>query len=93
MIKIYKYGEVAPDEVFDRKNISASVEGTVKEIIENVVENGDRALFEYSKRFDRADLLTLEVSEQEIFEAVNSVDGEFIEIIKEAAENIRAFHK
>ena len=93
MIKIYKYGEVANSEIFARENISANVEDVVSEIIENVIKNGDRALFEYSEKFDKASLKTLEVSEEEINEAFSSVDAQFIEILEEAANNIRAFHK
>ena len=93
MIKIYKYGEVAYSEIFARENISSNVEGVVSEIIKNVIENGDRALYEYSEKFDKAILTTLLVSEEEINEAFMAVEPEFIEIIKEAAENIREFHK
>lgn len=93
MIKIYKYGEVVNSEIFARENISANVEDAVSEIIENVIKNGDRALFDYSAKFDKATLTSLEVSELEINEAFASVDEEFIEILKEAADNIRAFHK
>lgn len=93
MIKIYNYGEVSNDEIFARDNIDAGVADVVTEIIENVINNGDKALFEYGKRFDRADLSALEVTAEEIDEAIASVSPEFIEIIREAAENIRAFHE
>ena len=93
MIKIYKYGEVSNEEIFARENIASNVEGIVSEIIANVIKNGDKALFEYCEKFDKATLDALEVSEEEINEAFESVDGEFIEIIKEAAVNIRAFHQ
>ena len=93
MIKIYKYGEVANSEIFARENISSNVEDVVSEIIANVIKNGDDALLEYSKKFDKAILASLEVSDEEIEEAFASVDAEFVEIIKEAADNIRAFHK
>ena len=93
MIKIYKYGEVSNEKIFARENISANVEGTVSEIIENVKQNGDNALFEYCLKFDKADLQSLEVSSEEIEEAFASVDKEFIEILKEAAENIKTFHQ
>jgi histidinol dehydrogenase len=92
MIKIYKYGEVSADEIFARQSHTANVEGTVSEIIANVIKNGDKALFEYCERFDKATLTSLEVSEAEIDEAFASVPKEFIDIIREAAENIRAFH-
>ena len=93
MISIYKYGEVPNSEIYKRENIASGVEGVVAEIIASVIKNGDKALFDYALKFDKADLKSLEVSEKEIDEAYNSVDGEFIEIIKEAADNITAFHK
>ena len=93
MIKIYKYGEVSNEKIFARENISANVEGIVSEIIENVKQNGDKALYEYCLKFDKADLQSLEVSSEEIEEAFASVDKEFIEILIEAAENIKTFHQ
>ena len=45
MIKIYKYGEVSNDEIFFRGNIASNVEGVVSEIIANVINNKDKALF------------------------------------------------
>ena len=92
MIKIYKYGEVSYDEIFARDNIDAGVEDIVFDIIANVRKNKDKALFEYCERFDGATLTTLEVTKEEIDEAYASVDAEFVKIIEEAAENIRAFH-
>ncbi len=92
MIKILKYGEVPNSEIFARDNIASNVEEIVTDIIENVKNNGDKALFEYCKKFDKADLSCLEVSEKEITEAFNSVDEKFIDIIKKAAENIKLFH-
>ena len=92
MIKIYKYGEVSNDQIFARENIASNVEAVVSEIIADVIANKDEALYKYSKKFDRAELESLEVSEAEINEAFSLVDDKFIDIIKEAAENIRSFH-
>lgn len=92
MIKILKYNQVSAEEIFARNENSANVTNTVSEIIDNVKENGDKALFEYCKKFDKADLSSLEVSREEIEEAFDSVEPEFLEIIKQAAENIKNFH-
>ena len=92
MIKIYKYGEVSYDEIFARENIESNVEDIVTDIIATVRREGDSALFSYCERFDKAKLSCLEVSAEEIDEAFASVEPEFVDIIKEAAENIRAFH-
>ncbi len=93
MIKIMKYGEVSSKEIFARGESSFDVADTVTEIIENVKNNGDAALFQYSKKFDKAELSSLEVSKEEFDEAFNLVEPRFIEIIKKAAENINEFHK
>lgn len=93
MIKIYKYGEVQNSEIFARDNISPDVEGIVSAIIADVASRGDEALFEYTKKFDKAELTSLEVTAEELHEAYESVDPQFIRILTEAAENIRAFHE
>ncbi len=93
MIKILKYGEVTSDELFARSEPTFDVTDIVADIIENVAKNGDKALFEYSKKFDKADLDSLVVSEEEIEEAFSLVEPKFIEILKEAAKNIENFHK
>ena len=92
MIKIYKYGEVADSEVFSRVVPEFDVAAIVSDIIKNVRENGDSAVLDYCKRFDKADLASLEATKDEIDEAYDSVEEEFKEIMKKAAENIRAFH-
>ena len=92
MIKIYKYGEVSNEEIFARENPTTNVEAVVSEIIANVAKNGDKALFEYCEKFDKAKLTSLEVTPEEIDEAFAAVDDKFVKIIEEAAENVRAFH-
>lgn len=93
MIKIYKYGQVSDEEIFARENIASHVEGVVAEIIANVIKNGDAALFEYAAKFDKVQLSSLEVTPEEIGEAFASVEPEFLDILREAAVNIRAFHE
>ena len=56
MIKIYKYGTVSNDEIFARNNPTGDVSDIVKDIIENVKANGDKALKEYALKFDKAEL-------------------------------------
>lgn len=92
MIKIYEYGKVSDDEIFARYNPEADVSEVVSDIISNVRKNGDKALLEYNEKFDNAKLSSLRVTQEEIDEAVSSVDPEFIRILEEAAENIRDFH-
>ena len=92
MIKIYKYGEVPNSEVFARSEAKYDVEGAVADIIANVRENGDEALREYSRKFDKIELGDIEVSREEIEAAYASVEPEFIDVIERAAKNIYAFH-
>lgn len=93
MIKIMKYSEVKNDEIFARVAPSVNVTDIVAEIIENVKASGDKALFEYCKKFDKAELTSLLVTEEEIDEAMNLVEPKFIEILEKAAKNIRKFHE
>ena len=93
MIKIYRYGEVSNDEIFARGTSAANVEDKVAAIIADVRANGDDALKKYAAMFDKAELEALEVSAEEFDEAMAAVEPEFLEIIREAAENIRAFHQ
>lgn len=93
MINIYKYGEVDNSQLFMRNSIPENVQGIVSEIIANVINGGDKALFEYSEKFDKAKLASLEVSEQEIEEAFAAVEPEFIKVLETAAANIRLFHE
>ena len=92
MIKIMKYGEVDNKDIFARGTAATSVEDIVSGIIENVKANGDKALFEYCEKFDKAKLSSLEVSAEEIEEAFNTVEPKFVEIIEKAAVNVREFH-
>ena len=93
MIKIYNYGQVSDEEIFARDNIAANVEGVVAEIISNVIKSGDAALFDYAAKFDKVQLSSLEVSQEEIDEAFQAVEPEFLDILRDAAANIRAFHE
>ncbi len=93
MIRILKYGEVANSDVFARAVPTVDVEAVVSEILANVKERGDAALFEYCKKFDKAALTSLQVSEEEIDEALAQTTPELIEIMKKAAANIRKFHE
>ncbi len=93
MIKILKYGEVENREIFARTEPLFNVEATVAEIIKNVRERGDTALFEYTEKFDKVRLSELKVTQAEIDEARALVEPRFLEILEKAAENIRKFHE
>ena len=93
MIKIYEVGKIKEEEIFARNEPVAEVGGIVSEIINNVKTNGDKALSEYLEKFDKVKLTDFKVSEEEIASALNKVEPEFLEILKEAESNIRAFHE
>lgn len=93
MIQILKYGEVANEDIFARAVPTVNVENIVTDIIESVKANGDKALYEYCEKFDKATLTSLQVTPQEIEEAVAAVEPRFLEILKKAAANIRKFHE
>ena len=93
MIKILKYGEVPASEIFARVVPAVNVEEIVAGILADVKQNGDKALHAYCERFDKVRLDCMQVSEQEINEAFAAVPGEFLDILREAAANIRRFHE
>jgi len=93
MIRIINRNEVTLDEILTRNNPTANVTDAVTDIINNVRTNGDAALLEYAQKFDKVSLNQLEVSDDEITEAIHSIDPAFLSILNEAADNIRAFHQ
>lgn len=93
MIKILAYKEVEIKEILTRDNNNdRSVDEIVSGILEDVRTNGDAALLGYCEKFDKAKLSCLEVSPQEIDEAFNSIDPDFIKTLELARDNIEAFH-
>lgn len=74
-------------ETFDRKT-----DDIVLDIIQNVRKNGDKAVFDYAKKFDKVELTSLIVSKEEIAEAKKNVSDEFISAMEKAAKNIQDFH-
>lgn len=93
MIKILKEGVNTREEIFSVVEPKMDVEKIVDDIIENVKINGDKALFEYALKFDKASINSLEVTKEEIDNAVNSVDKKFLEVLKRAKQNIWEFHQ
>lgn len=78
----------------DPNNYTA-YESTVQEIVEDVRKNRDQALFDYTKKFDGADLdsSNIRVTEAEIQEAMSQVDPELLTVMKRAMKNIREYHE
>ena len=74
------------------RNTNNDVTAVVTEIINNVRENGDKAVREYTIKFDGKAPECFEVSKDEIMAAVAECEPEFIVTLKKAADNIRDFH-
>lgn len=70
-------------------------EGVVNEILENVRVNKDKAIFEYTEKFDKwtPDSNSVKVTQEEIDNAYNSYDKNLIRIMEDAASNIRKYHE
>jgi histidinol dehydrogenase len=66
---------------------------TVKNILKDIKNNGDKALLEYTNKFDSKEIKDIRVSKEEIEKAYLKVEKEFIENIKEAKKNIEEYHK
>ena len=92
MIRIYEFSQVDPAEIFQRETPISRVEEPVAAILADVKKRGDAAVLEYTARFDRCRLDSLAVTAQEIEEAMNQVEPEFLEVLQKAAANIREFH-
>lgn len=78
-----------------RSSIPEDVESTVKEVLKNVKEHGDKALFDYMKKFDQVDIekIGLFVSEDEFAKAKKCVSEEFKVAVQKACNNLFQFHK
>ena len=78
----------------DPNNYSA-YESTVQEIVDDVRARGDEALFEYTKKFDGAELSAdnIRVTQAEIQEALSQVDPNLLAVMKKSMKNIREYHE
>lgn len=76
-------------------NNYGSYADTVEKIVNNVRDNGDKALFDYTKQFDKADIHAgnVQVTKEEIEYAYTQVDEKLLEVIRKAKENIRVYHE
>ena len=92
MIKIYDYESMPVEKILERAFPTDNVADAVAAILADVKARGDEALFEYTERFDRAKLDSLEVTKEEYDEGALNADHELVEIMNKAACNIRAYH-
>ena len=92
MIRIMKMGEVPEKEIFARSEPTVNVTDKVAAILREVRTRGDEALKEYTEKYDGARLDSVTVSPEEIAEALETVEPEFLRVLEKAAANIRKFH-
>lgn len=93
MIKIIDMSEAKKEDILTRNiNTKSGVEDIVSDIIDNVRLNGDKALKEYSVKFDKAVIDCLKVTKDEIEEAYSSESADFISTLEKAKNNIYNFH-
>jgi histidinol dehydrogenase len=83
------------DSLLASDDFQQNIENTVQEIILDVRRRGDEALCDYTKRFDEFDLTpgSMRVYEEDIHRYASDADDELVEILEQAAKNIREFHK
>lgn len=93
MIQILKLSEMSKEDILRRDTEENDVSAVVSEIIRRVREEGDAALRDYGARFDGKAPEVLEVSEEERKAALTKAAPEFLAVLREAAENIEAYHR
>ena len=93
VIRILQFQNMDPAELTKPRGSHADVSGSVREILDAVRSEGDAALFRLTERYDHVRLSSLEVSESEWESGLNQIDEEFMEILKQAAENITRYHE
>ena len=94
MIRILDFNALRPQDILNRDiRAEEDVSAAVDAILADVRQNGDAALRRYAEKFNGAALDRLEVTPDEWDAAVDSVDPDFLETLRQAADNIRAFHE
>ena len=94
MIKIINIDNAEKSDILTRDiKLESGVEAIVADIIKNVKENGDKALKEYSLKFDKAEIENLRVTQEEIDAAYEDEDKALIDTLELAKKNIRNFHE
>lgn len=94
MIRILDWNQIDPEEILNRDiRAEEDVGAAVDAVIAAVRQRGDRALLEYTERFDGVKLTDLEVTAAEIDAAWDALDDDFKITLEQAADNIRRFHE
>ena len=93
VIRILEYRSVEQSELTKPRGSHADVSVSVREILEAVRTEGDAALLRFTEKFDHVRLTSLRVTEEEWDEGLEKVDEAFMDILRQAAENIRRYHE
>lgn len=93
MIQIMEMGKLPEEEILRRETDTEDVSATVREILSEVRSRGDQALRDYSSRFDGISPASFRVAAEELTAAMQTADPAFLSVLREAAENIRAYHR
>ena len=93
VIRILEYRNTDRKELVKPRGSHADVSDSVREILSAVRSEGDAALLRFTERYDHVKLSSLSVSEEEWQEGLAGVDREFMDILKQAASNIRYYHE
>ncbi|MBI1927616.1 histidinol dehydrogenase [Candidatus Poribacteria bacterium] len=100
MLKIFESSSKEAKAFIEKLNLRGQLEDegilkTVRQILSDVKKNGDKAVVQYTRKFDapRLSVQELRVTEQEVSEAYPQVDSEFIDAIRHARTNIERFHQ
>jgi len=96
IVKAQEFKEETLNQVLNRgKSDISSIESSVRKIITDVKEQGDKALLQYTEKFDKVLLPAskLKVDEREIKEAYKKLKQSQISALRKAADNIASFHK
>ena len=92
MIPILDYEKTEKSPIFQRNTPQSQVTEPVQKIIAQVRSQGDRALFHYTRLFDKVDISSLEVTGEELEAALEQTDKALLSVLSSAAENIKAYH-
>jgi histidinol dehydrogenase len=96
IVKAQEFKEELLSQVLDRgKSDVSSVESSVRKIVKDVREQGDKAILQYTEKFDKVRLTAskLRVDKKEIKEAYKKLEKSQISALRKAADNIASFHK
>ena len=93
-MKTYNYPELSEwESLCQRAQIEKNeLEDIVNGILDNVKDNGDKALIEYAEKFDGVTLESLQASSEELEKASNEISEELKQAIQLAKSNIEVFH-